>query len=185
MLDIRNALIVFIGPLIPVALLYWLFGQINYFGLEGLARNAVSAGGPIAAYVFLFWYAPRQLRGLCISENADRVAGEWHFEAESSHGRSASGSCRIVNRAGELEVSGTYEEGGYPGTSWASEFAVVNGSRLVFLANVETAAGTFKSIAHLHLTDFDGKRFRKLKGNWESFQNEKRKRGGMTFTRNP
>lgn len=39
--------------LIPVIILYLLFGQMSYFGLEGVWKGMV-AGGPIAAYVFLY-----------------------------------------------------------------------------------------------------------------------------------
>jgi len=40
--------------LIPVVVLYWLFGDKNYFGLDGFWKGLV-ATGPIAAYCFLVW----------------------------------------------------------------------------------------------------------------------------------
>lgn len=39
--------------LVPIAVLYYLFGAVNYFGLEGAWKGVVGSG-PIAAYVFLY-----------------------------------------------------------------------------------------------------------------------------------
>ena len=40
-------------PLLPVVILYLLFGKLNYFGLDGTWKSIVGAG-PIAAYIFLY-----------------------------------------------------------------------------------------------------------------------------------
>jgi len=41
-------------PLIPVIILYWFFGEQNYFNLDGFWKSVVCSG-PIAAYAFLYW----------------------------------------------------------------------------------------------------------------------------------
>lgn len=52
--------VVAIVCLVPVAILYLIFGNINYFGLEGTWRGVV-ATGPIAAYVLLYIYTLRHV----------------------------------------------------------------------------------------------------------------------------
>lgn len=49
-------IVVAIVCLVPVVVLYILFGAINYFGLEGGWKGIVGSG-PIAAYVFLYRYS--------------------------------------------------------------------------------------------------------------------------------
>lgn len=49
-------IVVAIVCLVPVVVLYILFGAINYFGLEGALKGVIGSG-PIAAYVFLYRYS--------------------------------------------------------------------------------------------------------------------------------
>lgn len=46
--------------LIPVVVLYWLFGNLNYFELTGTWKGVV-ASGPIAAYVLLYIFTLRRV----------------------------------------------------------------------------------------------------------------------------
>jgi hypothetical protein len=52
--------VVFLVCLVPVVVLYVLFGTLNFFGLEGTWKGVI-AGGPLAAYVFLYIYTLRHL----------------------------------------------------------------------------------------------------------------------------
>lgn len=50
--------VVFVVCLVPIVVLYILFGTVNYFGLEGAWKGVVGSG-PVAAYVFLYIYSLR------------------------------------------------------------------------------------------------------------------------------
>ena len=52
--------VVAIVCLVPVVVLYILFGAENYFGLEGVWKGVIGSG-PIAAYVFLYIYSLRRV----------------------------------------------------------------------------------------------------------------------------
>lgn len=52
--------VVAIVCLVPVVVLYILFGVVNYFGLEGVWKGIIGSG-PIAAYVFLYIYSLKRV----------------------------------------------------------------------------------------------------------------------------
>jgi len=105
-------------PLIPVIVLYYIFKDQNYFGLEQKEKGLLMLG-PIAAYVVLlpilsklFFRIVKSSYGL--QDGTEKLLGDWKLSSKSSNETVYNGkiSCKLSN--GELVISGTMSfEGDY------------------------------------------------------------------------
>lgn len=128
--------VVFLLPLVPVVVLYRLFGEANYFGFDGWAKG-VTASGPVALYVFLIYFGLRFIRWYV--DNVDstqvdsRFFGVWAMESrtedKSAHRLS---SVKVEWDAG-VKLSGDWadEDGNHIG-SWSSRCVDVKGTEFHF-----------------------------------------------------
>jgi len=133
-------------PLIPILVLYLLFGKMNYFGLEGWVKGLV-ASGPIAAYLFMLHVGYRMFTNLMnqvypfeIAE-IEKFVGIWQFKSTTlQSGKNASGRMVASLSHGQLAFSGTLygeEDKAFGGAEKAfgetiSEFCHVDPERRLF-----------------------------------------------------
>jgi hypothetical protein len=178
-----NALGVLLVPLIPVVLLYLLFKDQNFFNLSGTSKYVFSAGGPIAAYTAITWFAMREARKLWSNEANEAYVGQWDFAAKSPTGKSGNGTCTISEAGGDLKVNGTFKESNVPQTIWQAEFAIASGNRLVYLSELPTnTGGSFLNVVTLVVSKSDRRKITEMTGSWVGWKDTV-KRGDVIFIR--
>ena len=175
-------LLSFLVPLIPVILLYWLFADLNYFDLEGTAKFVVSAGGPVAAYVFITWLALTQGPKVWMNPLNRDIIGEWEFTSTSSNKHQAKGKCIIEDKNGNLQLSGQFKEGDFTTSSWQSDVALCGGANMMYMHNLVTEKGTFLNIVNLNVSFDDKGKANKMIGHWHGFRDDL-KRGEIIYNR--
>jgi hypothetical protein len=180
---ILTAMGVFLLPLVPVLLLYWLFKELNFFELTGGPQWVLKAGGPVAAYCWLLWFAVKNVGKLWSNDANEAFIGKWVFESKSPTGKIGTGVCLVEEKNGDLTISGTFSEVGKNRTNWSAEFAIAGSSRLIYLTSLPTnTGGTFLNVVTLSVEKFEKNIARKLTGSWIAW-NDEIKRGEMIMER--
>jgi hypothetical protein len=127
-------------PLLPVTILYRLFGSLSYFGLEGWMRGVI-ASGPIAAYFYMIHVSFRYFRDLVRTlsptqslADAERLVGRWSFESTTNpSGKTANGEAIANIHNGQLVLTGKLiGNGGTHFGELISELCLVDISRAQF-----------------------------------------------------
>ena len=179
-------------PLIPVVILYGLFGNQNYFGLDGWAKGLV-ATGPVAAYVFLVHQGWRIFRGLpgllglSASTRGAGLTGDWTFEsATPDESTVRQGSCHVELRAGALRLDGDYRAPtGQLMGRWASTVTAVDATRLVFLYTLdEILAEGAKHQEGVCWVRFSGVHPERMEGQWRIL-GDSQSLGNITLIKGP
>jgi hypothetical protein len=126
--------------LIPILILYWVFGAANFFDLKGWPLG-VFAAGPIAAYVFIVYLAFRMFRSTSEivldfrSTDIARFLGQWDVESYTvTSGKRAHGSLNASQRRGQIAMNGLFngDGGEWDIAEAASEFCYLDDDRGVF-----------------------------------------------------
>ena len=167
-------------PIIPILVLYWLFGEMNYFGLEGWIKGLVSSG-PIAAYLFMLHVGYRMFAGLMervypfeIAE-IEKLVGIWQFRSTTiQSGKKASGRLVASLSRGKLAFTGRLQgEAEKEFGEAISEFCHVDPERKLFrmLYRAQTLNNKGEltpqdCLCHLFIVDYDQAAPTKMTGHW-------------------
>ncbi len=183
-------------PLVPVVLLYWFFGEQNYFNWEGISKGIVAAG-PIAAYFVMVYYG-KQYADLALvnfglrSGVATDILGQWTFESETiQSGKTSTGEFSITIRNGQLTMAGILS--GEDGNRFAearSDFCFFETERdlirVLYRVNTFDDGGTPITAdcicSALLLRNSEDGRLR-MKGNWYQIVGGRAVSGGVQFVK--
>lgn len=128
--SLRAWILLLLLPLVPVALLYWFFGEQNYFELQDTARGIVALG-PIAAYVALVGIGWRLFASVESTLDPRHSAlphlpGEWAIESISRHGTTYKGTARIRCSGARISLDGDFYKDGSRVGAWESRANTVH-----------------------------------------------------------
>jgi hypothetical protein len=184
--------------LIPILILYLVFGAKNFFNLKGWPLG-VFATGPIAAYVFMVYLGFRMFRNtteilldIRTADMADFV-GRWEVESRTiPSGKMAHGSLIASQRRGQIAMNGLlYGDGGeWDVAEAASEFCYLDRDRGVFkmfyrLDNVDARGRHISGDCLCSLTLIDElSDALVMKGSWVQVGGNTRYSGPVTFRKN-
>jgi hypothetical protein len=179
-------------PLVPVLVIYDLYGEQNYFGLDQWVKGMV-ATGPIAAYVFLLWLNWKIITAIARDfgqplsdglEVPDGLLGDWRYISSTSNDTERKGRCTISVVGSRLILHGSYrnEQDEYYG-DWESSLAGVEAGYLYFVYDIDKVlargVGPRKGICTVSL---DNLQHGKLDGIWGAIDQQEIK-GKITLSK--
>ncbi len=164
---LRNLTSVFLVPLIPAVVLYYLF-QGDNIAEYIRASEGIKLGGPAALYVILVVLAIRYVNTDPLGEVKKSLVGSWEITARSA-GTDATSDCEISLKNDQIKISGgQFVEGERPIGTWQVEKLFLSPESLTWFYNLTESAGSksrFRGLVELNIQG-SGKDLR-LSGSWE------------------
>lgn len=162
---------VMLVPLVPAALLFRLFGDLNFANV--IIEKTIHLGGPIGGYAALVLIAKSiHRRALLRHDPAARakkkLVGQWKMTSQSISGTAAESLTNIeISDEGELFLSGEFKKGGKPMGSWKSISATIDRQQLNYTYILEEVGSHIVWSGRVICSIND--KNKKLSGHWKVY----------------
>lgn len=170
--------------LIPSIVLYWIFKDLN---IAAFKESGLELGGPAALFFVVLYTALRYFQKKYedpLAELKRELKGMWLISSESAKRHTATSTCDIEYKEGNLNMSGgQFTSGDKVIGPWHADAIFLKNDQFLYIYELTEAGGTgatWKGLVTLNILKKDDKL--SLQGCWETIGSEY-KHGTIVYER--